>query len=248
MTGLGTCLVVVIIRNLVEIRESPALLAVAILASHARNVGTGQHAEGATAAKVFGGGGGFLFAERVERFFTKEVIAEVDEIGPCRVVGVWVLGGEKSGVADTVCDLVRIHVNDKAEFGDNFVSGVVSEISFVKLIGAIILDVLPSMYGQRSGFRDALIDEGFASRNRAADREFALGEAVGDGDGDGTGVGGVDRGGIGGGLNAVVDPDRLEPRDRVEGESSWAAGREIVQGRHYQAVPLNRGHECSFWF
>ena len=63
MRGLGTCLVVVIIRNLVKIRESPALVAAACLASHARNESTGQHAEGGTPTKVAFGGGGFTVAE-----------------------------------------------------------------------------------------------------------------------------------------------------------------------------------------
>ena len=71
---------------------------------------------------------------------------------------------------------------------------------------------------------------------------------VGDRDRDGPDTNNVDRGGMRGGLNAVVNPDHSEPRDRVESKSSWAAGREIVQGRHYQADPLSRGHERSFWF
>ena len=129
----------------------------------------------------------------------------------------------------------------------NVRSGVVSEIILIKLIvGAKVPDVYGRGVGHQFGFRDAALDEGFAFRFSTADREFALID-VGDRDGDGPGTNNVDRGGMGGGLNAVVDPDHLEPRDRVEGESSWAAGREIVQGRHYQVIPLNRGHERSFW-
>jgi hypothetical protein len=40
----------------------------------------------------------------------------------------------------------------------------------------------------------------------------------------------------------------LEPRDRVEGEGSRAAGREIIQGPRCQRAPLNRGRGRSFWF
>ena len=42
------------------------------------------------------------------------------------------------------------------------------------------------------------------------------------------GIGGVDTDGTRGGLEAVAEPDDLERRDRVEGESSQTAGREIV--------------------
>jgi len=56
------------------------------------------------------------------------------------------------------------------------------------------------------------------------DVEFTLGDVVGDGDGDRTGVG------TGDGLNDVVEPDDLERRDGVEGESSRAGGGEIVHG------------------
>lgn len=58
--------------------------------------------------------------------------------------------------------------------------------------------------------------------------EFALGD-FGDGDCDGTGVFDVQTGGIGGSLDGVVDPDDLEARDRLEGESSRAGSGEIVQ-------------------
>ena len=156
MTGLGTCLVVVIIRNLVKIRESPALLAGPSLASHARNESTAQHTEGATATKVLGGGVSFLVADRGESFLIKEGFAEVDVIGPCLIVDVWVGGGVNNAV--TVYFLVQIRVNDKAEFGNNFISGIASEISIVERIGAIILDVLRSLCGQRSGFPDAGFD------------------------------------------------------------------------------------------
>ena len=44
------------------------------------------------------------------------------------------------------------------------------------------------------------------------------------------GISGVDTGGTRGGLEAVVEPDDLERRDWVEGESSQTASREIVQG------------------
>ena len=58
--------------------------------------------------------------------------------------------------------------------------------------------------------------------------EFALGDIASHGDGDGTGIGDVKMSGIGDGLNDVVQPDDLERRDRVEGESSRAGGGEIV--------------------
>ena len=118
-----------------------------MLASHAWNVSTGQHAEGATTTKVFGGGANFVSAECVDIFLIEEGFAEVDVVGPCHVVDVWVGDTEKNGpgVTVTLCFLVRTRGNDKAEFVNNFVSGVVSEISFVKRIGATPLDVFYSM-------------------------------------------------------------------------------------------------------
>ena len=141
MTGPGTCLVVVVIRNLVEIRESPALLAGAMLASHARNVSAGQHAEGTTATKVLDGGANFLFTDCVERFLIEEGFAEEDVIGRYRVVDVWVFGGDNTGFTFTVCFLVRVRAKDKAEVVNNILSGVVSEIGIVKRIGAFLPDV-----------------------------------------------------------------------------------------------------------
>lgn len=51
--------------------------------------------------------------------------------------------------------------------------------------------------------------------------DFALGDAN-DGNRDGTAVGDVDMGGTGCGFKVIVEPDYLEPRDRVESESSRA--------------------------
>ena len=111
-----------------------------------------------------------------------------------------------------------------------------------------VTDVRAGGGGHGSGFRDAVLDEGISLIiSRAVDWywfplpefEFELGGVVGDGDGDGTSIGDDYVGGTRCGLDGVVDPNYLEPRDWVEGESSQATAREIVQGRHCQRDRLS---------
>ena len=130
---------------------------------------------------------------------------------------------------------VQNFIHDGGEVGINLVNGVGPEItSVIRMFSAVSFEKPNS--GDSQGFRvQRASKEGQSTVTwwtvcypAFLDVEFALGDALGDSDGDGMGVADIDSDGIRGGLIGVFEPNDLEARDRVEGESPRASGGEIV--------------------
>ena len=123
---------------------------------------------------------------------------------------------------------IRIHVQDGVEPVHNGLLGAGSEIILEKLIAsAAVFDIREGGGSQGLSFRDAVSDDGPSAFISALglwasllEFELALGGVVGDGDGDGMSIGDDYGGGTRRGINRVVEPDHLEPRHRLERESS----------------------------
>ena len=250
MRGLGTYLVVTSIGKLLGITGFPVRVASTPVINRA-NDSNGHRAEKGTSTSCTGDDEGRLsiLAEREDRALRPEFVAEHHrgrtviiqrsrKVIPTGAIGRFGLAGQNRPG--------RIRVHDVLEVLKNGRSGVVSEISLVKrIVTSPVVDVHASGAGQVSDPPDAIQNKPFPARVLVAEDfpllglKFAFGDAVRDCDGDRMGIDDVDKGGIGGGFNAVVDPNHLEPRDRVERESSQALGREIVQGGYCQGVPLN---------
>lgn len=211
-------------------RASGAFLSVI---GHTRNEKGGQHAEDSTTTNVMGVDDSFASTEPGDRVLVVKGVAVEDRQLVCKIgiSGTTDLGAKSVGVRAEHGYLLPL-VHDAVEVGNNLRNGVIPEISLVEIVGMMDVDVCNSERGKPSGLKDATRNDGILVNVRAEDPallelEFTFG-GIGDGDGDGTGIGDDGMGGIGGGLNAVVEPGDSEHRDRIEGESPWAVGREIV--------------------
>ena len=200
---------------------------------------------------------GFVLAEIFDPFDTPLIVEFVTVEDPGIIVISEVAYGAIGRVTRT--ELIDwtggIRIEDEVEVVNNGFIGVGSEITLEELIvSTAVSDVRTGDAGHGSGFRDAGVDLGPLGTEavdfcaRLLTFEFELGGVVADGDGHGMGIGDDEGGGTRRGLNRIVDPDYSEPRDRIEGESSRATAREIVQGRHYQRARLSRGREGRPWF
>ena len=190
-------------------------------------------------------------AEPLRTALVEEDGAEVGILLPVGA-GISISGNTTSGAA--LAEGVRTAHNprlraltpDGFEVVRNWIIGVGSEICLVERIGGTTLvDVLGSVFGHGQAFPSACYKERILVWIRALvyrallEAELALGDVVGDGNGDGIDGTGDGTAGSWDDFDGAVGLDESEPRDRVEGESSRATGREIIQGRHCQGVRLS---------
>ena len=210
---------------------------------------SGVHAEGDTNTIVIDIGR--VGTERVDGVVRgrEEGITEVNQ-GDSRINGVFLEASAWFAImrwARAIQSDPTIHILDGFEVGENQILGESPEITPINRITSTLNTDIPTSRGGQGvdipgGAQHAPISV-FICVYIALDCgallevQFALGDIVAHGDRDR--MGGV-------GLNGVVESDDLEPRDRVERESSRVRCGEIVYSGYCEEVRFNPGRERGF--